>query len=366
MKVLFYDKSIGFGGALVCLSLTLKYLDKEKFSPILVVSCKDNFINSQLIPYVNKYFYFKKYNLSTKIGYWYTLLTHIVKLTLLIKREKIDILHANNGLYTNAPAFLAGKICNIPTICHQKILASTTKLDHILYKYPSSYIAISNTVKDSLINLLKIKEEKIYIIYPAIEVDKFKIQNISKKKKELKIGILGCLIPWKGHTVFIKAVHTLVKMNLKFKAYIIGDAPTDFLDYEKSLKDLVNQLDLTSTIVFRGRILDILTAINDMDIMVHTSLKPEPFGRVVVESMALGKPVIATNMGGPSEIIKNKITGILIPPNNPHLLALEIKNLIAHDNLRIEMGKRAREYVLKRFDIRNIISSIEEIYLKYL
>jgi len=364
MKILFYDKSIGFGGALVCLSLTLKYLNKEKFSSILVVSCKDDFIDNHLIPYANRHYYFKRYNLNAKFGSWFTILTHALRLAFLIKKEKIDILHANNGLYTNAPAFLAGKICNVPTICHQKILASTTKLDYIIYKYPKVYIAISNAVKESLIKTFNIEDEKIHIIYPAIEADKFKVKNKQKRGSEINIGMLGCLIPWKGHVVFIKAMHILSKKTLRFRAHIIGDAPPDFLDYEKSLKKMVDQLNLKSLVIFRGRILDILNAINDMDIMVHASVQEEPFGRVVVESMALGKPVIATNIGGPAEIIENRITGILIPPNNPELLAREIENLIANDSLRTMMGKKAREYALKTFDIRNIIPLIERIYLK--
>ena len=362
MKILYYDKSIGFGGALVCLSLTLKYLNKRKFYPFVATSCEDKFIDLHIVPYTNKHFYLKKYNIKKSIGYWLTIIEHTIKLSYIIKKTKINILHANNGLYTNAAAFMAGKICNIPTICHQKMWASSTKLDHILCRYPKYYIAISNAVKKSIINLLKIPEEKIKIIYPGIDIKKFNIKKTRETRKLTKIGILGCLIPWKGHEVFIKAIYKLNQMNIAFKAYIIGDAPPSFLYYEKYLKELSNQLKLNTVLVFKGRILDIWNIVNSIDIMVHASIDPEPFGRVIVESMALEKPVIATNLGGPSEIIKHNKTGILIPPNNPDLLASEIKNLILNEKLRIEMGKRARKDVIDRFDICKLVASIESIY----
>jgi glycosyltransferase involved in cell wall biosynthesis len=99
-----------------------------------------------------------------------------------------------------------------------------------------------------------------------------------------------------------------------------------------------------------------------MDVVVHSSIEPEPFGMVNLEAMYMKKPVVSTNIGGPTEIFSDGEDGILIEPGNPALLAQKISVLLNDPELRSRMGQKANEAVISRFNISDTIHNIENAY----
>ena len=162
---------------------------------------------------------------------------------------------------------------------------------------------------------------KIQVVYDGVDLSKIFGQLNTKIPVDTKImwnkrniGIFGCLVDWKGQGVFLKAAKILIHERgiLDCSFFIIGDVPNDNNNFKYDLIDLANKLGIAQHVQFLGYRNDVLALMNKMDVVIHASVEPEPFGMVIIEAMAVGKPVIATNMGGPLEIIEDGIKGIPI------------------------------------------------------
>ena len=121
-------------------------------------------------------------------------------------------------------------------------------------------------------------------------------------------------------------------------------------------------MQLTDEIILTGEIDDIKAVYASLDISIMASAKPEPFGGVTIESMAYGKPVIGTNIGGTPEQIINENTGILIPPNNPLLMGESILRLLNDSKLRKKMGDNAFKRFNKLFGFEPYYENLKKFY----
>ncbi|MCB0751737.1 MAG: glycosyltransferase family 4 protein, partial [Ignavibacteriae bacterium] len=131
---------------------------------------------------------------------------------------------------------------------------------------------------------------------------------------------------------------------------------------KNNLLNKVKSENLEKHLTFTGDVTNVKDYMDKCTIIVHTSIEPEPFGMVIIEAMALEKPVIATNFGGPIEIIDNEIDGYLIPPSEPKILASHILKLVNNPELRKQIGTEARKKVIEKFDFRITAKKIENVY----
>ena len=179
---------------------------------------------------------------------------------------------------------------------------------------------------------------------------------------EIVIAMVAQLVPWKRHHDFIAAAGLVVQEKPNVRFFVIGeDMFGDHRRYAEDLRKTVSDTKLDDRVVFTGRRNDIVDTMASIDVLVLPSLN-EPFGRVIIEAMAMRKPVIATNDGGPAEIIENGVSGFLVPPKQPSALAESMVSLIDDADKRKRMGSAGREIVEARFDIRNSVAQIEAIY----
>ena len=146
---------------------------------------------------------------------------------------------------------------------------------------------------------------------------------LSDENDKIIIGCIGRIEIWKGQQVLVEAASTIIKTIPEVKFLFVGTG-----DNEEELKIDVRNKGLEKYCIFTGHITNVKDYIEKCTIIVHTSIEPEPFGMVIIEAMALEKPVIATNIGGPIEIIDNEKDGFLIPPQNPSILAEYILKLL--------------------------------------
>ncbi|PIU68061.1 MAG: glycosyltransferase family 1 protein, partial [Armatimonadetes bacterium CG07_land_8_20_14_0_80_40_9] len=151
---------------------------------------------------------------------------------------------------------------------------------------------------------------------------------------------------------------TDTQTNIKF--LIVGDGPL-----REELKEQSKDLGIEDEVTFTGSRQDIPEIMAALDIFVLTSIK-EHFGRVVIEAMACGKPVIATNSGAVPEIVEDKVTGILVPPEDSEKLAEAIIELLEDKEKAKEMGIAGRKRVEELFSIEKHTRQIEEVYLSLL
>ena len=181
-------------------------------------------------------------------------------------------------------------------------------------------------------------------------------EELDLKKDEKIIGVFSRLDKWKGHKLFLEAVKMLVGRDLKCKFLICGEG-AERSDIEKQ----INNLNMQKEVLILGHRKDISRLMNICDSIVNPSIEPEPFGRTIIEAMACEKVIIATNMGGPTEIIENGVDGFLIKPDGVEL-AKAISKILNNDELRESVSRNARKKVLEKFSIERQICLIEDIY----
>jgi glycosyltransferase involved in cell wall biosynthesis len=166
------------------------------------------------------------------------------------------------------------------------------------------------------------------------------------------VGLFGRIAVWKGQKVLVEALSKLRQVS----GIIVGEAlfTEEDQQYKNELVALAEKLGVSNRLRFIGFQADVLPYLGAVDVVVHCSISPEPFGRVIVEAQLAGKPVIATKGGGPSEIIEDRITGILVSPNNSDELAGAIKELLENRKWAEELASNGRQAAVRRFGLDSV------------
>ena len=298
-------------------------------------------------------------------------------LTLYIIFFKINIVHARS----RAPAWA----CYFASFLTRRVFVTTF---HGTYNFKSSIkkfynsimlrakltIAGSNFIfshiNENYSEYLS-KEKKLRVIYRGINIDYFNSKNISLLKQEKlkeewnlfsnKFTILlpGRLTYWKGQENFIESLNILVEdYNItNFQAVILGSDQGRKV-YSKKLINLVQRYRLNKKIKFIQHCKEMPLAYSLADVVVSASIEPESFGRVSIEAQSMGKPIVASNIGGSKETIINKKTGFLYKHDDPRELAKILNTVIqlSVDDLKF-MGNEGRKNVTKKFDIETMCQS---------
>jgi glycosyltransferase involved in cell wall biosynthesis len=157
----------------------------------------------------------------------------------------------------------------------------------------------------------------------------------------LRLTMVGRLAPWKGQHLFLRAFAQAFPHGRE-TAVIAGAALFGEDEYERALRQLADDLGISDRVRFAGFVEDVPSLLADSDVLVHASVIAEPFGQVVVEGMAAGLPVIATDAGGPAEVITDGFDGLLVAPNDVPLLAAQLERLRDDPELRQRLGTAAR------------------------
>ncbi len=222
------------------------------------------------------------------------------------------------------------------------------------------------------------KEKKLRVIFRGINVDYFNSKNISILKQEKlkqewdlssnKFTILlpGRLTYWKGQENFIEALNILIEDYdmTNFQAIILGSNQGRKV-YSKKLINLVSRYNLNKKIKFISHCKEMPLAYSLTDVVVSASIEPEAFGRVSVEAQSMGKPIIASNIGGSAETVINKKTGLLYKYDDPRELAKSLNTVmqLSSDNLK-SMGEEGRKNIAKKFDVETMCQSNLKEYKK--
>ncbi len=184
----------------------------------------------------------------------------------------------------------------------------------------------------------------------------------------VRVGLVAAFARWKGHEVFLDALARL-DPGSGVRGYIVGGPIYRTAGSQFDLDDLKRKavaLGLGGRTGFTGHVADPAAAIRALDIVVHASTQPEPFGRVIAEAMACSKPVVASNAGGAAEIVRAGEDALCHEPGDAAGLADRIAELAASAGLRARLGAAGREKAIRRFDrmatARNVLSVYEKVF----
>lgn len=362
----------------------VEQLDKNKYKIFFIFFkqgefteyIKNNGFEYVVIPLSEDVYYINKKNIFFNIFKIPKFILELIKsakrLADFIETKNIDIIHTNNikpsfiGLFTKL-------FTKFRLFVHFRGANTFRVINYLYLIFADEIICISKFVKEK--NFGDYDFRKVKIIYNGINLNSLNIKknrtetiksyNISHiTEKNLLVGVIGYFHRWKNYELFINAIKIVVENFENCRALIIGDKNIGDKTYFNFLKKMISEYNLETKIFFIGYRADMFDVINSLDIVVSSSVE-EPFGRTIIESMALFKPVIATFPGGSAEIILDNSTGYLVPLNNPKIMAEKILLILKDKNLRDKFGANGRRRCEELFDIRihhNLISALYEKY----
>jgi len=176
-----------------------------------------------------------------------------------------------------------------------------------------------------------------------------------------RVGLLATFARWKGHEVFLRAVAAVPAI----RAYVIGGPVYDTGGSQHSIDELkarAAELGLADRVGFTGFVERPADALRALDVVVHASTEPEPFGLVIAEGMACGKAVVVSRAGGAAEIVTDDVDALATAPGDAGALAAALDRLAGDETLRARLGAEARRTALTRFDPATFVRRFLEIY----
>ena len=361
----------------------LSELDKTKYLPIIVLpfdgplksELEKNNIKVVIAPVLKIYRkMFTPKNIFKFIKEYYQ---GIKALDSLNKQYKFDL------VYTHTLAALIGilfaKKRKIKHLWHVQEIIAKPKILNFLFKRSLSLDCNHKVVYDSIATMnfwiennqkLANKSEAVWNGVETKNIKSFtdfEIQEVRENfffssKDEIVISLVGRINSWKGQQLLLKSFNQLIKEYNNIKLVYLGSAPPNQENFEIELKNQILEFGLVNKVVVIPFQKEIEKFWNSIDIAVVPSTEPEPFGMVVIEAMLAKKPVIASNHGGPTEIIIQNETGLLFEPNNHNSLSNALEKLIQDKQLRMLYGENGFNRVHTTFSLESHVNHFEKIF----
>ncbi|MFQ5539515.1 MAG: glycosyltransferase [Candidatus Binatia bacterium] len=238
-------------------------------------------------------------------------------------------------------------------LCLERIVNSITRV----------VVANSEAVRQDVIRQEKLPTGKVLVIHNGLDPSRFVIkpnellrESLGLRERSPLIGVIANVIYYKGHSFFLDAWARILDKCPDAIALLVGDGPL-----KEDVEAKVDAIGLSESARFLGTRHDIPELLALMDILVHPSLE-EGFSNAILEAMAAGKPVVATDVGGNPEAVIHGETGLLVPPRDPAALADAVAELFSDPRRADQMGKAGRERVEKEFRIDRMVHSMEKLY----
>jgi glycosyltransferase involved in cell wall biosynthesis len=294
------------------------------------------------------------------------------RLARLVRERSVAAIHTNNS-HVLSGAFAAGR-AGVPHILHvrENILpprAISRRISRLLFHLSDRVIVISRGAAAEFLEDCA-SHAKVRLIYNGVDLTAFSCETtpaaarfqLGWPAEDLHVGVIARLTPWKGHEVFLRAAARIAEVCPTVRFVMVGDADTPRnRRYKQRLHALCERLGIADRVRWTGFVDPVQPVIAALDIVVVPSVRPEPFGRSLIEAMSMRRPVVSTNHGGPPEILSGG-GGVLVPPGDPGALAAAIRNLLEDAEQRLGLAAVAREQVGRRFDISMHVQAVVKIY----
>ena len=303
----------------------------------------------------------KHYRLPVHKKSLWTMLLCIRRLRQIILSEAIEIVHARSRV----PAWIAFWACRrtnaqFITTCHGYY--SKHFFSYVM-GWAKMVIVPSEVIGRHMIDDFKVPAESIRLIPRSVDIPRFSVERHSTSSDQtFTISIVGRITPLKGHDYFLKAMAKVIRSIPNVRIWIIGDAPARKEAYRKELEILVRRLGLTDYVEFLGNRKDVPNLLGRTNVLVLSTVVPEAFGRVILEAQAAGVPVVATKVGGVTEIIDDEQTGLLVLPRDTDGMAQAVIRILRDKNLAARLVAQAKVKLDQRFTLEHMASRTLTVY----
>ncbi len=297
----------------------------------------------------------------------------LYRLASYLRKRKVDIVHAH--MYRpNISGTLAARLAGVPVVIsnvHNVDHWDTPRqvfMDRLLHPLRDRIIAVSHAVQEDIEEKTRVPLEKTVVIYNGVEWESFTETGESSHQIKASldippgafvISIIARLVPAKGHQYLFEAMNSLEKISVNFRVLVVGGG-----SYRSRLEEMARDMDLES-ILFLGEREDIPSLLKVTHVSVLPSVK-EGFSNVILESMAAGITVVASEVGGAREAVEPFYTGVLVSPGDVEALRGDLLNLLVDLVSRKFMGINGRRRVKGRFSIERMVDQTKRLYFELL
>lgn len=345
------------------LLMLIKYLDRSRFAPTLLVLWSSPWLENEFDLCPLEVIYFRSF--FSLGSYW-----HFFKFVRFLGNQKFDCLQTH-FIDSNIIGIFAAKFARIPHVISSRRdqgywhTLGKLFLFKVLNRWVSYFVANCHATSKWASEAEGISLERIKVIFNGAELDQFIPITIDKKRairREIKfqdgdivVGIVANLRPVKRIDIFLSAAALVSAILPKAKFLVVGDG-----EQRPELERLAGELGISDKTTFLGKRTDVPRILAAFDIAVLSS-DSESFSNAIVEYMATGLPVIATDVGGCREMIEDGVNGYVVPPSEPANMAEQIIELVNNSDLA-QIGKNNREKALKLCSSVAMVDSFERLY----
>jgi glycosyltransferase involved in cell wall biosynthesis len=383
-RILFVNHVSRISGAERSLLDIVRHIDRSRFDPVVALPPGGELTESLCQCGVRCFpIPLRRFRKTNNPWHLVVSLLNVVRvtyqLTQLIRRERIAIVHANSNtaqIYAGPASRLAG----VPCIWHTRDLATLGALGLWLNRFSSRTLAISDCVRRHVAPFTH-QADTLQTLHNGIDSNLVAPRGKTRNRLPSNslepqpgslfhdgpvIGMISQLVPWKNHIAFIETAARVAMIQPDARFVIAGDDLFgEHRAYRTTLEARIAQLELKGRLLFTGHLPDIIPLLESIDVLIHPALR-EPLGRVILEAMAMEKPVVAVNACGPAEIIRHGIDGLLTASDRAEELTEATLRLIRDPVLAGQIGTAARQRVEQDFNICHKIRVIESLYVELL
>jgi len=374
------------GGSYYLMYDLVRHLDKEKYYPIVGFHT-DNILVPKLREFgIETYVIKKRKPFKFEAGFLNQVLLPFKKLinvftglilpaldyARFLKEHRIDLINLNNSIVRNHAWMLAAKLTGIKCMTHEMgINKKYSFISRFLGKRLDAIVSLSYAISDAM-KVCGIEYPNISVIHCGIDLERYKIE---RSKEELRteykipkdapiIGVVGNVKLWKGQETIVRAMQLLKQKYNNLRCILVGDTSEVDRGYKDMLIRLCEEMDIRENVIFAGFQRNVIDFMNLMDIVVHTSIEPEPFGIVTLEAMNCKKPLVSTTIGGPAEVVINGETGLLVQPGEPGALFEAVDSLLSDKEKAERFAQAGYERLQNNFTLEKNIKETMQVYDK--
>lgn len=302
-----------------------------------------------------------------------SMISYLIKVRSWIIHQKVALIHTT-GIKCHILGVLIGRLGGIPVLLHMRDILqpglSEKILKFIFRRSGVFFVANSGATAAPFTGMNKTPS----IVYNGISPQDFHPDRKKIYSSHFQVGsdvpivgIVGAFTEWKGQKEFLKAAKILFDRGIRARFVVVGARIYDTdaeADYGRELIEAVKSFGIEKQVLFPGFEKNSALAMNSIDILVHASTKPEPFGRVIIEAMACKTSVIASKWGAAPEIFTNLNQGLIVDPKNPSEIADAVQWLIENPEEASRMKDSAHELFLGKFTHEHYLKEMKEQFSK--